>query len=142
MPGGRPSKMNVETLQKGIKNCIREGRSIEDTAALFEVTIHSIYRWFEKDPEFRDAINEAREMQNDEVEVSFFSRTKWNDYTETREILDHKGNPIELKTKKRLPPDINAMRTWLMFRRPEKWGSQAIDKMTEKENDIVEAFDS
>lgn len=122
---GRPTKLNAETLRKGIINAIKEGRKLDDVAAQFEVARFTLFRWFKKDPEFGAAIKEAKAVIDDEVEENFLSRTKWVDVIETREVLDPRGNIVELKVKKRLPPDPNVMRTWLQFRKPDEWGFKA-----------------
>lgn len=133
------SKYTKETLMKLIRNLFQEGKTVNHIAKLCEIHRSTLYRWMEADELLRDAVKEARAEATDKVEESLYSLCFWQETEETREALDPRGQVIPLKTKKRIPPDFNAIRKWLDYRDPRNWSPEFL-KMTPKNTENEQSY--
>lgn len=109
MPAGRPSKYDPSYCDVVVE-LGKEGKSLAQMCAHFDVTRQTIDNWAEQHPEFLEALNRARvHMQAKLEEMGFagltnkeFNAAVWkktmearfrDDYTERKEV-DHKGQMV------------------------------------------------
>lgn len=56
-----------------------KGITLYEAARLMAVSIRTMYRWREIDPDLRDRMDEAKEMADDEIEATVFEMAKDRD---------------------------------------------------------------
>jgi len=139
-PGKEPnSKFNLDLIPEVFKNLAQEGKTVKEIAAIFGVSSTTVYRWFEAQPAVRESIKEGRAQIDDKVEQSFLRRCLGLNVKETREVVTPKGEILELRSEKELPPDVGACMKWLGARRPDKWGDSPKNDNVEEELEIPPA---
>jgi transposase-like protein len=132
----------------------REGRTDKELAASLGIAESTLYDWMNRHPEFAEAIKEAKEKPNREVEAALFKRAIGYDVTEGVVITDRKtGKQKTIRaTKRHVPGDVTAMIFYLKNRRPELWkdvrhqthggsvrlGGTDLSRLTDKQLDELE----
>lgn len=109
MPAGRPSKYDPSYCEEVVE-LGKEGKSLAQMCAHFDIARSTIDQWAEDNPEFSEALSRAKvHMQAKLEEMGFsglanreFNAAVWKttmqarfreDYTERREV-DHKGQVV------------------------------------------------
>ena len=129
--GGRPTKYHAPTHDVIVENLVRENKTMEEIAKIFEVNVSNVYEWQSKHESFREAIKRGREQLLDKVEYNMYQRACGIEYTEEKTIAEGKrgkdGKLVEgakmrvEKVKKYIPPDTGAGCFLLKTQRPDKY---------------------
>lgn len=118
------SKLKEKYIEQAEKACAK-GASVKDLAEHFDVTADTIYRWRKKCSEFKKAIDDGRDKYHITVaEASLLKRLKgyfYNEVYSEPDKKDQKKMVITKVVKRHIPPDTNALKTFLYNRSPERW---------------------
>lgn len=112
---GRPCLLN-EKISAKIIELSEKGKTIEQIAEITGVSKRALHYWWRDNPEFMHAVKEARQVADELVEASLFSKALG--YTYEEEALGKFG-PVPLV--KQAHPDVVACIYWLKNRQPDKW---------------------
>lgn len=102
--------------------CAQFGATDDDLAEFFGVSRRTIFNWYAKHQEFRDAVRLAKDLADDRVEMSLYRRAIG--YTvDTEKIFLPKGSqvPVIVPTAEHVGPDTTACIFWLKNRRRGEW---------------------
>jgi transposase-like protein len=118
-PIGRPSKFNVAVKEK-ILELGSAGKTEEQIAEIIGIHVNTLRNWKGKHPDFMWALNESKQVADDLVEASLFSRAVGYSHREEK-VFCHEGMIITHETMKQYPPDVTAAIFWLKNRKPDEW---------------------
>jgi hypothetical protein len=134
-PGrGRPEGYHPRYAEIARAMC-RLGATDFDLAQELGVTTDTIWRWRSKYPEFSDATLEGKEAFDNRAERSLAMRAVGYSI-HTEKVFQYEGQIVRAQTVEHYPPDVSAIRLWLMNRRPDKWRAEK----TELKLDGSDAF--
>jgi len=119
MSAGRPTDYKPEFAQEALEQCA-QGATDQELADYFGVSIRSLYRWKNTQPEFRQALKAAKEQADDRVERSLFERATGYERDEV-DIRVVGGEIVQTPIRKFYPPDTTAAIFWLKNRAPAQW---------------------
>lgn len=129
--GGRPTKYHAPTHDIIVENLVRENKTMEEIAKIFEVTTSTVYEWQSVHQSFSEAIKRGREQLLDRVEYNLYQRACGIEYTEEKTIAEGKrgkdgkieeGSKMRIeKIKRYIPPDTGAGCFLLKTQRPDKY---------------------
>lgn len=115
----RPSKYKPEFVAQAAKLCALGATDIE-IADFFEVDVRTLYRWKGEHEEFCQSLKAAKEVADERVERSLFSRANGYEHDEV-DIRVLAGEIVQTPIRKFYPPDTTAAIFWLKNRRPQEW---------------------
>lgn len=117
---GRKSGFN-ESLKSRIIALVGEGKTLEQVAEIIGVSKQTIYNWFGHHKDLLYAVREARQIADELVEASLFSRALGYSHPEEK-LFAHEGLVIDRQIiTKHYPPDTTAAMFWLRNRQPARW---------------------
>lgn len=116
---GRPSKFN-DTIRDKIIQLAESGKTNEQIAEIIGVHVRTLENWQGKHPQLLWAIRESKQMADELVEASLFSRAVGYTHSEEKAFCSE-GVVITHDTQKHYPPDVQAAMFWLKNRQPDKW---------------------
>lgn len=123
MGRGRKSKLTAE-LAARIVALFSEGKCAPEIAEILGVSERSIYYWQVKNPEFLHSVKKAKDIPDDEVELSLYKRA--TGYTHVEEVVfQYKGEIVTHRRMKHYPPDPVSAIYWLNNRRPDRWSNKS-----------------
>jgi hypothetical protein len=95
--------------------------AIDDQLAhFFEVSVRSVRSWRVRYPEFAQACQLGKEVADERVEASLFSRAVGYSF-DSEKILTSAGQIFREAFVAHIPPDVKACVIWLTNRRPAEW---------------------
>jgi hypothetical protein len=109
-----------EQVVRWIVTLARFGATDAEIAEGCGITRNSLAVWKTKHPEFADALKNAKEVADNEVERSLFQRAKGYSHPDTH-FATVDGKVIATPTVKHYPPDTTACIFWLKNRRAQDW---------------------
>ena len=109
-----------ESLGERMLKLYRAGKTDAQVAFIIGVSVRTIHNWKGRHPEFFHSLKEAKQVADDLVEASLFSRATGYSHVEEK-IFQFEGRIIRAKTRKQYPPDTTAAIFWLKNRQPERW---------------------
>ena len=115
----RPTKYKPEFCKKARALCQRGATDIE-LADAFEVSLATIYRWRNSEPEFCEAVKAGKDAADDRVERSLYQRAVGYTF-ESEKVFQYQGVIVRADTREHVPPDPGAAFNWLKNRRGEQW---------------------
>lgn len=115
----RPSKFKPEFVQQAEKLC-RLGATDIEVADFFEVDVRTLYRWKGENEQFCQALKAGKDVSDERVERSLFSRATGYEHDEV-DVRVVGGEIVQTTLRKFYPPDTTAAIFWLKNRRPEEW---------------------
>ena len=115
----RPSKFKPEYIAQAEKLCKLGATDIE-IADFLEVDVRTLYRWKGENPEFCQALKAGKDVADERVERSLFSRANGYEHDEV-DIRVIGGEVVQTPIRKFYPPDTTAAIFWLKNRRPAEW---------------------
>lgn len=118
-PLGRPTKFN-EALKEKMLQLFEKGKTDKQVAEIVGVHVRTIENWKGKHPDFLWALRESKQIADDLVEASLFSRAVGYSHPEEK-IFQYEGEIIRAETTKHYPPESGAAFSWLKNRKPEQW---------------------
>lgn len=116
---GRPSKFNGQILEKMLQ-LAELGKTHQQIADIIGVHVRTIENWMGKHPDIMWALKEAKQIADDLVEASLFSRAVGYSHPEEK-IFQYEGSIVRANTTKHHPPDVTAALAWLHNRKPDEW---------------------
>jgi hypothetical protein len=126
------------------------GAEVDQVAEVLGVATSTVYNWMNDHPEFLEAINKGRELDdNINVEGTLLKRalgyTVDENTFEYQEVLDQDGKPSSEREKvliktvtKEVLPDVKALTTWLCNRMPDRWRPMGLKNGNDAEKAIRE----
>lgn len=120
------------------QNLIVMGYTHEEVAKFYEVDISSIYLWKTMYPDFSEALDFTKDEYDSNVVRSLYElATGYTERTRTKQVDEHENTKI-VRTKKKIAPNIGAIKVWLYNRRPDEWKPEA-ELVKQKYEDTVPA---
>jgi hypothetical protein len=116
---GRPESYHPRYAEIARAMC-RLGATDFDLACEFGVKTQTILNWRCKYPEFLESTLEGKEAFDNRAERSLAMRAVGYSY-HSEKVFQYEGQIIRAATVEHCPPDVSAIRLWLMNRRPDKW---------------------
>lgn len=118
---GRPARFN-EVVGNAIVNLIEQGKTQAEIAELLGINEKTICLWKGKHPDLRLAINEARELPNELVEIAMFQNAcGWSHEEEIAFFDKDSGQIVKDKIVKKFQPSDRAGIFWLTNCSPDRW---------------------
>lgn len=124
----RPSKYKPEYAAQAAKLCLLGATDVE-IADFFEVDVRTVYRWKAEFDEFCQALKSAKEVADERVERSLYSRANGYEHDEV-DIRVVGGEIVQTPLRKYYPPDTTAAIFWLKNRRPAQWRDRVETALT------------
>lgn len=115
----RPTVFRPEFIEQAKEQCIA-GATDQELADFFEVSVRTLYRWKNSNPEFCQALNAGKAPADDRVERSLFERACGYERDEV-DVRVVNGEIVQTPIRKFYPPDTTAMIFWLKNRKPDQW---------------------
>jgi hypothetical protein len=115
----RPSKFKPEFIAQAEKLC-RLGATDIEVADFLEVDVRTLYRWKGENEAFCHALKAGKEVSDERVERSLFSRATGYEHDEV-DIRVVAGALVRTPIRKYYPPDTTAAIFWLKNRKPAEW---------------------
>lgn len=97
-----------------------EGKTDKQVAEIVGVCEKTLNNWKGKHPEFLQALRKSKQIADDLVAASLFSRAVGYSHEEEK-VFCHEGCIITHDTIKQYPPDVTAAIFWLKNRQPKQW---------------------
>jgi hypothetical protein len=124
---GRPGEYHPRFVEIARAMC-RLGATDFDLAQEFGVKTQTIWNWRCRYPEFFDATLEGKEAFDNRIERSLAQRAAGYSY-HSEKVFQYEGAVIRAETVEHVPPDVSAIRLWLMNRRPDRWRDKSEVKL-------------
>lgn len=115
----RPTKYKDEYVAQAEKLCKLGATDIE-IADFFDVDVRTLYRWKGEHDEFCQSLKAGKDVADERVERSLFSRANGYEHDEI-DIRVVDKSIVQTPIRKYYPPDTTAAIFWLKNRRPEQW---------------------
>lgn len=115
----RPTKFRDEYTEQAEKLC-KLGATDMEVADFFGVDVRTLYRWKADSEEFCQALKAGKDVADERVERSLYSRANGYEHDEV-DIRVVGGKIVQTPIRKYYPPDTTAAIFWLKNRRSEKW---------------------
>ena len=115
----RPSKYKPEFIAQAEKLC-RLGATDIEVADFFDVDVRTLYRWKGEQEAFCQALKAGKDVSDERVERSLFSRATGYEHDEV-DIRVLGGEIVQTPIRKFYPPDTTAAIFWLKNRKPAQW---------------------
>lgn len=116
---GRPSEFSEEKVRFAVV-LAGFGATDAEISSGIGISREALSQWREKHPEFADALKNAKEVADNEVEKSLFQRAKGYSHPDTH-FATVDGKVVATPTVKHYPPDTTACIFWLKNRRADRW---------------------
>lgn len=116
---GRPTSYKPEYNEQAGKLCKLGATDIE-IADFFGVEVRTLYRWKEAHDGFCQSLKTGKDIADERVERSLFSRAIGYEHNET-DIRVVGGEIVQTPVRKYYPPDTTAAIFWLKNRRKDQW---------------------
>lgn len=124
----RPTKFKAEYVEQARKLCQLGATDIE-IADFLEVDVRTLYRWKGEHEPFCQALKAGKEVADERVERSLFSRANGYEHDEV-DIRVVGGELVQTPIRKFYPPDTTAAIFWLKNRRPAEWREKVENVIT------------
>lgn len=120
-PMGRKALLTPKHLPL-IKAAYEQGMTDGEVAALLRVSMDTIQRYRQRDPDLCGTIKVAKQIADDRVERSLYERAVGYSHPDAK-IFDHGPGkaPLIVDTIRYYPPDTAAAFIWLKNRRAHEW---------------------
>lgn len=125
---GRPSVLNDKVRQKMLE-LYQKGKTERQVAEIIGVSEQTVRNWKMNFPEFLWASREAKQLADELVEASLYSRAVGYSHEEEK-VFQFEGDIITHETIKHYPPDTGAAKFWLMNRKPKEWRDKQEQEIT------------
>ncbi|MEM8813928.1 MAG: hypothetical protein AAGF59_15050 [Pseudomonadota bacterium] len=96
------------------------GATDQDMADFFMITPDVFSEWTARHRRFREAIEQNKNIADDQVERSLYERAIGYSHPEDK-VFANGGKPVVVPTVKYYPPDPTSILFWLKNRRPDRW---------------------
>lgn len=141
MGAGRPTKFNDALKEKILALC-KAGKTNKQISDIIGVSIKTIHNWMGKHPTFLHALKESKQIADELVVASLFSRAVGYSHKEEK-VFQHEGSIITHDTVRHYPPDTTAAIFWLKNRQPKQWRRDqeavTINNISEQSDEALDA---
>lgn len=121
---GRPTLYKKSMIEQ-TRNLIIMGYTHAEVAKFYNVGETSIYLWKIMYPDFAKALDFTKDEYDSNVVRSLYElATGYTERTRTKQI-DEQENVKIVRTRKKVAPNIGAIKVWLYNRRPDEWKPEA-----------------
>jgi len=121
---GRPTLYKKSMIEQ-TRNLIIMGYTHEEVAKFYEINVSSLYLWKTMYPDFSDALDFTKDEYDSNVVRSLYQvATGYTERTRTKNV-DEYDNVRIIRTKKKVAPNVAAIKLWLYNRRPDEWKPEA-----------------
>lgn len=118
---GRPSRFN-DSIKEKIISLAKAGKTNEQIADIIGVHVRTIENWQGKHKDLLWAVKEAKQLADELVEASLFSRAVGYSHKSVKVFFDSKSlQTVEHEVIEQYPPDVQAAMFWLKNRQPDQW---------------------
>lgn len=118
---GRPCGLN-ESIKEKIISLAKAGKTNIQIAEIIGVHVRTIENWQGKNKDLLWAVKESKQIADELVEASLFSRAVGYSHKSVKIFFDRVSlKTIEHEVEEQYPPDVQAAMFWLKNRQPEKW---------------------
>lgn len=124
----RPEKWDDKFLAATEIAC-RLGATDMELADALGVSVRTINYWRAKKPEFAAAMKAGKDVADERVVRSLFSRATGYECDEV-DIRVVNGEVVKTPIRKIYPPDSTAMIFWLKNRKPKEWRDKIEQELT------------
>ena len=100
----------------------RLGATDAELAEALGVSTFTIKDWRTRHLAFGEACKLGKDAADDRVEMALYNRAVGYTF-DSEKVFCSEGEVVRAAIKEHVPPDVNAIRFWLMNRRPELWRS-------------------
>lgn len=132
-PSGTPSKFKYEFIEQVYKYALL-GLTDGEIAPLFDVTETTLNNWKIEHPLFFESLKKGKEFADAEVATCLYDRAVGMEYFEEVAIKLKKAKDSEevkiVKVKRKVPPDVGAINSWLSNRQRKKWKNRSNTAVT------------
>lgn len=97
--------------------------TLEELKADLGVPEKVIMRWYDRDPEFREAVRLIRGLHVRDVELALYRRAVGYEVEEVTVTEDGEKKTVKT-TRKHVPADVAAAKMWLVNRDPDRWSDK------------------
>jgi hypothetical protein len=120
--GGRPSAFKPEYIKRAAVMCLN-GAIDAELASEFGVAISTIKNWKAKYPQFQAALKVNKEIADDRVERSLYSRAVGDSFDAVKVFgpTKDRDEAVLVPYVEHALPDVTAQIFWLKNRRKELW---------------------
>ena len=118
---GRPTSYKPEYCKRAAEMC-QNGATVAELADEFEVSIPTVYSWMNKYAPFLKAVVLNKETANERVTRSLYHRSVGYTFDSEKIFMPAGGDgPVRVPTKEHVPPEVGAIKFWLINRQPDQW---------------------
>jgi hypothetical protein len=117
---GAPPEYNARIHCKVASAVMRMGKSRRELREILNIAESTLYKWQQQHEEFAEALRACAREADAQVEASLFQRAIGYEYDELK-VIDDGGRRRVEKTRKQVPPDVNAQNFWLRNRQADRW---------------------
>ena len=118
---GRPTKYNPTLHPKLVEAYARLGMTDVQISEKFEVSEKTLNTWKSKHPEFLQSMQAGKDKIDEQVEAALLKKALGFNDNEAVKIFQYNGEPVVVPYVRRVDPDYNSIRLWLLNRQPKKW---------------------
>jgi len=141
-PDGRPRKYEGDKTDTQVYKYALLGLTDKEMANLLDITVSTFNKWKTDFPTFSESINDGKDKADAEVASKLHQRAIGVEWEEEQAIKVKRGinnEEIEkIKVKKRLPPDVGAINSWLSNRQRKRWKNrQDVEHSGDEENPVA-----
>jgi hypothetical protein len=118
---GRPSLYRPQYAEQA-KNLCERGATNGQLARFFNVSVSTIWLWRLAYEEFSNAVQLGKRVADDRIEQALFDWAAGYDYDTVKVFRGEDGKPVISDPYiEHVPPDVGAIKLWLLNRRPDRW---------------------
>lgn len=136
MPAGRPTEYRQEFAEQAASLAIN-GATDDEIADDIGVSVRTVMRWYNKHPEFRQAVRYGKEQADEKVERSLYHRAVGFEM-DTVKIGFFEGRPVYAEHREYYPPDPGSAKLWLTNRKREDWQERISQEHTGKDGGAIQ----
>jgi hypothetical protein len=119
MPAGRPTEYRQQFAEQAATLALN-GATDDEIADDIGVSVRTVMRWYNKHPEFRQAVRYGKAQADEKVERSLYHRAVGFEM-DTVKIGFYEGNAVMVEHREYYPPDPGSAKLWLTNRKPDEW---------------------
>lgn len=118
-PFGRPTDYRPEFARIAAAMC-KMGATDCELAHEFGVSTFTIWNWRSKYEDFSNALKEGKDAFDDRIERSLAMKACGYSF-HSEKLFCYEGNVTRADVIEHVPPDVGAIKLWLINRRPDQW---------------------
>ena len=116
----RPRTIWKDEFVQRIYDYAMLGADNKKIAFLLDVPLTALETWIRTRPEVKSSITRGRCDADINVAHSLYHRAIGYEHKSVK-IFQYQGQIVKEEYTERFPPDVNAIRMWLMNRQPDMW---------------------